>query len=145
MGAVTIGQATRAQFDQLAALLQANSLPVDGLRDHLDTALVASDGATVVGSAALELYGDDALLRSVAVAASHRDMGLGGRLVDAAVSLAREHGVTTLYLLTETAVPYFAARGFTPVDRQQITGPITNSVEFVSACPASAQAMRRDA
>jgi amino-acid N-acetyltransferase len=145
MGTVTIGPATPAQFDQLAALLHASGLPVDGLRDHLDTALVALDGATVVGSAALELYGTGALLRSVAVAASHRGMGLGGRLVDAAISLAHEHGVTTLYLLTETAAPYFAARGFTPVDRQQIIGPVTNSIEFVSACPASAQAMRREA
>jgi N-acetylglutamate synthase-like GNAT family acetyltransferase len=47
------------------------------LTDHLGSTLVARVDGTVVGSAALEIYDDGALLRSVAVAAAWQRRGLG--------------------------------------------------------------------
>ena len=52
----------------ILALLKENSLPPDGLENHLKTAVVARQHGRIVGSAALEMYPDGALLRSVAVA-----------------------------------------------------------------------------
>ena len=46
-------------------LLSAAQLPIDGLLDHLDTAVVARAHKRVIGCAALEVYADGALLRSV--------------------------------------------------------------------------------
>ena len=56
-----------------------------------------------MGSAALELYADGALLRSVAVAPQWQGRGLGHALTDAAIRLARDRHVPAIYLLTTTA------------------------------------------
>jgi amino-acid N-acetyltransferase len=130
-------------FDGIAALLRDNELPVDGLRDHLATALVVRDGDIIVGSAALEVYEDGALLRSVAVVPGLRSSGLGRTLTDAAIDLARARGVPALYLLTTTADQYFPRFGFERIDRSGVPAGVQRSVEFTSACPASAIVMRR--
>jgi amino-acid N-acetyltransferase len=98
------------------------------------------DGA-VVGSAELEIYGDSALLRSVAVAPSEQGGGLGQRLVGAALDLARQRAVRRVYLLTETAEEYFVRLGFQPIDRSQVNDLVKRSIEFSEVCADSATAM----
>ncbi len=129
---------------EVLALLERSGLPRDGLRDHIAAALVARSGARVVGSAALELYGEAALLRSVAVEPALRGQGLGRRLALAALDLAREHGAAEVYLLTETAAEFFSRLGFRPIARAEVAPEVQRSVEFASACPASATAMRSE-
>ena len=46
-------------------LLETQHLPVDGVDEHVGTMVVARDAGEVVGAAAVELYADGALLRSV--------------------------------------------------------------------------------
>jgi amino-acid N-acetyltransferase len=130
-------------FDTIAQLLREHKLPIDGLRDHLATTLVARDGDAIVGSAALEVYGDGALLRSVAVAPGRQHAGLGRTLVDAAIDLARARDVDALYLLTTTAERYFPKFGFERIERGDVPAGVQRSVEFTSACPASAIVMRK--
>jgi amino-acid N-acetyltransferase len=84
---VELRRATKNDLDGVLSLLARSGLPEDDLADHLDTTLVASDNGLVVGSAALELYSDEALLRSVAVDPRFRGNGLGHRLTDAATEL----------------------------------------------------------
>jgi amino-acid N-acetyltransferase len=98
-------------------LLDECELPREGLANHLATALVARDGTNIVGCSALELYQESALLRSVAVRPTHRRRGLASRLTKAALELARNHQVTTVYLLTETASMFFPKLGFKPILR----------------------------
>jgi amino-acid N-acetyltransferase len=124
------------------ALLRSHNLPLEGFDEPHVYALVARQGESIVGSAAIELYGSDGLLRSVAVAESLRGQALGKQLTQAAIDLARQQGVTALYLLTETAAGFFPKFGFTPVSRADIPAQLTRSVEFTSACPASAQAFQ---
>src|SRR5207249_768969 len=76
----TIAAATSADLPALLELLGQSALPTAGLADHLDTTLVAHEAGHVVGSAALELYGTTALLRSVAVAPGLPGRGLGQAL-----------------------------------------------------------------
>src|SRR2546422_10572171 len=99
----TIAAAASADLPALLALLPQSPLPTAGLVDHLDTTLVARDAGRVVGSAALEVYGTAALLRSVAVAPELRGQGLGQELTRHALALARRHKIKSVYLLTETA------------------------------------------
>jgi amino-acid N-acetyltransferase len=124
-------------------LLELNHLPVDGLRDHLATTLVARQNERVVGSAALEVYSDGALLRSVSVAPWLQRAGLGRQLTDAAIQLARDTGVPAVYLLTTTAEEYFPRFGFERIERQEVPESVQASVEFTSACPSSAAVMRK--
>jgi len=139
---VRIEAAAAFELDSLCALLASAGLPADGLGEHLGTTLVARDGAAVVGCVALEMYGDAALLRSLAVTPSRRNAGLGRRLVRAALDLGREAGVRTFCLLTLTAREFFSREfDFQSVARSETPSAVRKSVEFVSACPATAQAM----
>jgi amino-acid N-acetyltransferase len=138
---------TVAQADDLGAvleLLDRSELPRDGLAEHFEIALVARDGARVVGSAAVERYGDAGLLRSVAVDSAYRGQGLGARLVGAVLDQARQHGLQTIYLLTTSAPDYFPRFGFAPISRSEVAPAVQQSVEFSGACPASALVMRAE-
>jgi amino-acid N-acetyltransferase len=139
--AATIAPATRADLAAIRDLLRASALPLDGLDAHIATTLAARDGTRVVGCAAVELYDGAALLRSVAVAEGRRGIGLGRRLTEAALDLARGRGARAAYLLTTTAGDYFPRCGFRPVARDAVDPAVRRSVEFTTACPASALAM----
>jgi amino-acid N-acetyltransferase len=124
-------------------LLAECKLPLDGVDDHVRTMLVVREGAQVVGTAALELYPDGALLRSVAVAPRRQGSGLGRELTEAALRLAATHGAAAVFLLTTTAERFFPKFGFEPVTRDAVPASVRASVEFQSACPASATVMRK--
>jgi amino-acid N-acetyltransferase len=138
--ALVITVAQEQDLSAILPLLDRASLPQAGLPEHLATALVARQDDAIVGSAALEHYGNTALLRSVAVDQALRSQGLGHQLTRAALDLARRRGITTVYLLTETAGEFFPRFGFRPVDRSAVDPAVQQSIEFRSACPASAQA-----
>lgn len=136
-----IEQATPADWPKIVALLNSVELPLDGLSEHLETTLVAHMGNEIVGCAGLELYGDNALLRSVAVDRSHQGQGLGGELTTAALDLARVRGVRSVFLLTETAGEFFPRFGFKQTSRSDVPETVQQSVEFTVACPVSALVM----
>jgi len=52
-------------------------------------------------------------------------------------------GACEAWLLTETAEPFFARDGWARADRGDAPPAVAASVEFTSACPATAVAMRR--
>lgn len=130
-----------ADFDDMLALLARAALPPDGLRDHLTTTLVLRDGPTLIGCAGLEVYGREALLRSVALDPAHRGQGRGRTLIAAAEQLARDHGVQHLYLLTTTARPFFLHLGYTDFSRSDLPTSVQQSAEFGCCMCASAVAM----
>jgi len=127
----------------IRALLEENQLPVAGLSDHLQTMLVAKLHGTIVGSAGLEVYAEGALLRSVAVSPQHQSHHVGRDLTAAAIDLARTMGAPAIYLLTTTAERYFPRFGFERIQRSDVPSTVQASVEFTSACPASAVVMRK--
>ena len=129
--------------DAVLNLLRENALPTDGLADHWSSTLVARIDGAIVGSAALEVYADGALLRSVAVAPGLRGQGLGHDLTAAALSKAGELCVPAVYLLTTTAERFFPKFGFARIERSDVPASVQTSLEFVSACPSSATVMRK--
>lgn len=138
---VTIERATDHDKGAVLALLRASYLPSDGLDEHWRTVLVGRTGAQIVGSAAVECYGAYGLLRSVVVDENHRGQGLGEGLTQAALDLARTEGVSTLYLLTETAERFFPRFGFRVIGRGDVAQVVTASAEFQGACADTAVAM----
>src|ERR1700694_1994931 len=142
--AIIIDAAQETDLPAILALLEKSGLPQDGLSDHVSTMLVAREDHTIVGSAALELYGPVALLRSVAVADQLRGQGLGQQLTKEVLKLAEQHGVTLVYLLTETASGFFPRFGFRPIPRSEVAPAIHASTEWTTACPDTAQAMVAD-
>jgi amino-acid N-acetyltransferase len=139
----TIERAERKDLAAVLALLEHHGLPVDGASSMGDALVVARLHGQIVGAAGLELYADGALLRSVVVDASVQGQGLGQRLTDAVLALARAYDVTTVFLLTTTADRFFPRFGFERIRRDDVPESVKQSVEFQSACPASAIAMRK--
>jgi amino-acid N-acetyltransferase len=91
----------------------------------------------------LERYGEDALLRSLAVRPENRSTGLGKQLADALEEHARRTGLGTLYLLTTTAADFFARRGYEVIERGTAPSLLQKTTEFSSLCPSQATCMRR--
>lgn len=136
-----LAPARAADLPAVRRLLRRCGLPAD-----LETAhgcVVLRSGTGLAGCVALERYGRDGLLRSLAVRPQRRAEGLGGRLVEAVVRRARRSGVLRLWLLTTTADAYFAARGWKRVDRARAPARLRASSQFAGVCPASAVCMVR--
>ncbi|MGE3956211.1 MAG: arsenic resistance N-acetyltransferase ArsN2 [Vicinamibacterales bacterium] len=143
MSPLAVAPATIDDREPIRQLLASHGLPHDGLLDHWSTTLVARAEGQPVGSAALEVYPDGALLRSVAVAGTLRGTGVGRALTESALRLAADLRVPAVYLLTTTAETYFPRFGFERIDRDAVPPGVRSSIEFTSACPASAVAMRK--
>jgi amino-acid N-acetyltransferase len=140
---ISVERAQPEDADAIRALLQSHGLPVDDVAAHLGSAVVARHNGRVVGSAALELYRDGALLRSVAVSPDLKGQGLGRRLTEAMIERGRSLDVPAIYLLTTTAQTYFPTFGFEEIERAAVPTSVQASVEFTSACPSTAIVMRK--
>jgi amino-acid N-acetyltransferase len=139
-----ISLAEPGALPEVVALLRESSLPLAGVEEHFDSFLVArAEDGSLVGCVGLEIYGDVGLLRSLSVASRARGSGLGTRLVERLMDLARENGVETLYLLTTSAEEYFPRFGFERLAREEVDRKLEASEELRGACPASAVVMRR--
>ncbi|MBV5339726.1 MAG: N-acetyltransferase [Deltaproteobacteria bacterium] len=88
----------------------------ESLRDFY----VVEDEGVILGAAALHIVWDDlAEVRSVAVDEAAGRKGIGGRLVDACISEAREIGLRRIFCLTYKP-DFFAKHGFHLVDKSEL-------------------------
>jgi amino-acid N-acetyltransferase len=126
----------------VVALLARCGLPVADLGGaQLAHFTLCKGGDALLGTVGLELLGDLALLRSLAVAPEARGKRLGHALSERARDAAARQGVATLYLLTNTAEPLFARWGFRRVDREGAPEAVRATREFSALCPSSAVLM----
>jgi len=137
----TVRAATSKDLPAVERLLTANSLPLEGVREALKDFVVAESGGDIVGVAGLEICGDDALLRSVAVSPDGRGKGVGRALVTRTIADADARGIRALYLLTTTAEDYFPSFGFAKIARENVPAGVRATTEFTTTCSASAAAM----
>jgi amino-acid N-acetyltransferase len=138
----TIRSAAGSDLPAIERLLEANKLPLVGVRDAIGDFLVAERGGTLVGVIGLEIYDDRGLLRSAAVDAGERGTGVGAALVGALIETSRARGLKELVLLTTTADRWFTRFGFVTIARDDTPVAVRRSAEFMGACPASASVMR---
>ena len=142
MSGYTVRQATPHDLPAVEETLRAAALPLDGVREQFgDGYAVAESEGKVIGVEGIEIYGDDGLLRSAAVATDWRGHGVGQALTRDRIDWAWRHGLRSLYLLTTTAGDYFPRFGFQSADRQTAPESIRKSREFSEACPSTATLM----
>jgi amino-acid N-acetyltransferase len=150
MTSSSLRTATLADLPLVEQLLVEAGLPTAGVAElfesdstqfHVFVSEAGSNDILAVG--AIEVRGSVALLRSVAVRESWKGHGLGQKLVTSLVHDAQSRGMRTLYLLTTTAENYFPKLGFGRITREEVPADIASTVEFSSACPASAIVMSR--
>ncbi|HEX7090964.1 MAG TPA: arsenic resistance N-acetyltransferase ArsN2 [Longimicrobiales bacterium] len=140
----TARRATPRDRSRVERLLRHAGLPLAGVTDAFGSFFVADAEGVVAGAIGLEWHGPYALLRSAVVDAGWRGRGLGTLLTGAALAEARRGGARAVFLLTETAADFFRRFGFAAVDRANVPEELRRSVEFTSACPESAIAMKLD-
>jgi amino-acid N-acetyltransferase len=127
---------------EAAAVLTVCGLPHDDIEPHsLDHFVVARDEHVAVGVAGIQVLGDKALLRSVAVLPSHRSAGIGSRLVAAAEQHARGAGVSEVFLLTNDAQQFFARHGYVELSRCSAPAVVQETAQFGSVCCGAATLM----
>lgn len=124
------------------ALLASAKLPTEDLtQEHCEHFFFTGSGAAPDGLVGVELFGDVALLRSLAVSDRQRGKGAGSRLLEHAEQYARDSGVLRLYLLTTTAEDFFERRGYARAGRDTAPPAICATREFSGICPASSAFM----
>lgn len=116
---ITVRQAALQDIAALAAflepfVLQGKLLPRTAaeLEALLPGCFIAESSGELVGCAALEIYSAKlAELRSLAVAPDYRGQGVGKRLVEACIELARQKHVLEVMAIT-SAEEFFKSCGF---------------------------------
>jgi len=98
----------------------------------------------IVGSIGMELYGQSALLRSMAVASDHRSKGIAKALINELMAYAKEKRVSDMFLITNTAEQYFQRVGFKKIPREEVKEVVLQSKEFNGLCPASSAIMMKE-
>jgi amino-acid N-acetyltransferase len=128
----------------ILALLASAGLPTSDISGitGLQTWVIET-GDSICGVIALQAFGSEGLLRSLAVASDHRSHGIGRALVAQLERDARAAGVRKLVLLTQTAESFFRNLGYQSMDRHQVSAEIQQCAEFQTLCPASASCMAK--
>ena len=140
--AASIEDARADDTASIREVLAAVGLPTAGVGAPRGRFVVVREGHAVVGCAGLEVYGDAALLRSLAVLPAYRGRGLGGRLAREIVERARLLGARQALLLTTSVAAMAAGMGFEAVPRDQVPAEVRDSWEFKADCCGSATCMR---
>jgi amino-acid N-acetyltransferase len=133
--------ATAADWPAIARLLEACGLPTLGAEAHLAHFIVAEAEGAIVGCIGAEVYGMDALLRSLAVVDTERGQGIADALEARLIEVLRTRGIKRVGLLTETAERFFARRGFKPIARDELPPALRASEELKGASCVGATAM----
>ena len=132
-------------LQSLKDLLQSEKLCYDDLEDISGILQLArSDNGDLIGGYGLEIFGKDALLRSVVVNKIFKATGKGIEIVNEAITMAKSRKVNHLYLLTTTADKFFLKFGFKVIPRNSVPESIANTNEFKTFCPDTAVSMMCD-
>jgi len=129
--------------DGLKASLARAGLPADDVEDP-DLLFWRFESDDVpAGFAGIEIFGQDALLRSLVTLPPVRRRGIGSAMVAKMEIEARARGARAIYLLTGDAVPFFARLGYAPCGRDAVPRAMAASRHFAKSRLASATAMAK--
>lgn len=127
---------------QVRELLVQSQLPHEDIAPHLRNFILAWNDKEIIGCVGLEIVEGCALLRSLAVSASHRSLGIGSQLCAKIHDYARSRNLHTLYLMTKSVDKYFANKGYEQIDRELAPAGIRSTRQFTEFCPTSAILMK---
>ncbi len=138
------GPVDAALMPLLAEALAAEGLPIEDIEaEGKDFFAFRNRAGALVGFAGMEIFGTEALLRSLVVLPPVRERTYGTAIALWMTAEAARRGVRRLFLLTTTAAPFFAKLGFRRVDRKEVPAAIASTAEFSRLCPSSAVLMTK--
>ena len=128
-------------FRKFQDQLRSCNLPADDLDFNRDLVVGYYEGDELIGTGALEIHGNYALLRSLSVRLGTRGRSIGSSITEYLLNQAASQNIKAVYLLTETAHEFFQRKGFRDVPRDEAPEEVKTSAEFSHLCPASAAVM----
>jgi len=133
-----------ASDPRLAKFLRDIGLPTDDLRQSAGAFFsYRTLSGKLVGYAGFELYGENALLRSLAVKEEARGHGIGRNIALLLMGRALDRGALNAWLLTTSAAAYFERIGFKARERADAPSAILGSTQATSLCPSTAALLSR--
>jgi amino-acid N-acetyltransferase len=141
---IVVQPANQTDYFSITELLSGQKLPIEDISRDLRHFFVAKENEKIIGTIGMEQYGEFGLLRSMATDEQHRNKGIASDLIDTLFRHAKQMGITSMFLLTETAESYFAKKGFEKIERETAPGAVKKSAEFSHVCPASAVLMKKE-
>lgn len=94
-----------------------------------------------VGFGGLEIYGEDALMRSIVILPPLRSRGLGTAVVGQLETEAAVLKCRAVWLLTDGASEFFDRLGYAKCDRAVVPQAIRESRQFAQLCPETAEVL----
>ena len=134
-------KAKEPDIQRIQELLEVSGLPSNDIDGRAQTIFIAEAAERLVGTGGIETFGRVGLIRSVAVAPEHRNNGIAKHLYTLLEVYARDAGVRTLYLITDSAEEYFQKLGFSVQARDTVPELIKQTSQFSRLCPSSATIM----
>ncbi|MGY8527162.1 GNAT family N-acetyltransferase [Paracidovorax citrulli] len=107
-----IRAAAPGERPDIASVLEQCGLPVDDIEPQRHLFHVALLDGRIVGCGGAELYGDTAVVNSLAVLPEYRDQRIASHLICAILTRARSEGCRSAVLLTTSCPSYFSRYGF---------------------------------
>lgn len=143
-----IVKAQNHHLREIRHLLEAGGLPVDDLESGDKVFFIChSEGAVsnnnnyaekLAGVIGIEQYGEDALLRSLAVTTDMQGQGVAGKLLAYTENYCQSNGINRLYLLTQTVPRFFRNQGYVDCIRETVPRSISLTEQFRTICPSDA-------
>ena len=91
----------------------------------------------IIGCSGIEIYEHMGFLRSLAVKSTSQGQGIGQKRVSSVEKLAYDLDIRQLYLLIETAKPFFYKIGYQKIPRSSTDIQIQQTHEFTTLCPST--------
>ena len=135
---------SHTDWPQITELLDAENLPFEDIETAPVQFFGIKNSSELLATGALEVYGNKAILRSVAVKKEFQGKGLGKQITRFLEKKAREQGIDQLFLLTTTAPDYFRKLNYQPFERKACPFEIQQSAEFKNLCPSTAVCLSKD-
>lgn len=121
----------------LFAALQAADLPTEDIGAAGRHFFRVGHDGRLLGYGGFELYGEDALLRSIVVPKASRGQGHGRFVVEAMLREIDSAGGRRVYLLTTTAAAFFEHLGFRRIEREAAPPAILATRQASTICTSA--------
>lgn len=139
-----VNRASEEDLGSIIRLLRQYDLPTQDIGDSDIEFYVVKKGRDLVACVGLEIIGDTALLRSLAIEKESAHQGIGTQLVKFILDESSVKQLKSIFLLTETAAPFFTKLGFKTIERKSAPEGIQRSTEFSELCAETAVCMKID-
>jgi N-acetylglutamate synthase-like GNAT family acetyltransferase len=119
--------------DGLAAALGKAGLPAEDVRSEGPLFWRFESDDTPVGFGGLQLFGDQALLRSVVILPPLRNRGIGSMVVEGLETEAQALGCTAVWTVTDRALAFFNRLGYRACEPAEAPAAVRDSISFRGA------------